>query len=354
MFPTATLLLVFAIPDFLTKVAAEDCTVFSTNGSTAATYDFYRFYDFRNLSESLLGNADTVPDSGEKQSITVASNGQSKIIAASPWSAGWDARHWLRPAAREDTIDMHYTPSSVSISKNNDGSKDSSTYLTLHTTRLPNGTQLASELDFIEHNATYASIRMSARIRGASGAIAGFFTYHNDTAESDIEIPTGGTSNEIHCSNQPTTDPDTAVPIQDATFNVSMEDRKPTSGWNNYRLDWIRGRSAWYVDGKQTADTSVNVPGAESTIILNLWSNGGNFSGRMDIGNEAWFDIQWVELLFNTTSTTVAKSSRTVCSVESSLGSPVPSTSYSIHERASEHLWWVVGLVSIVIFVQSM
>ncbi|EUC41592.1 glycoside hydrolase family 16 protein [Bipolaris oryzae ATCC 44560] len=353
MLTTATLLLVLAIPGFLSNVAAEDCTVFSTNGSTAAMYDFYRFYDFRNLSESLIGNVDTVSDSGEKQSITVASHGQSNIIAASPWSAGWDVRHWLRPAAREDTIDMHYTPSSVSISKNNDGSKESSTYLTLHTTRLHNGTQLASELDFIEHNATYASIRMSARIRGASGAIAGFFTYHNDTAESDIEIPTGGTSNEIHYSNQPTTDPDTAAPIQDATFNVSTKDSQPTSIWNNYRLDWIRGRSAWYVNGKQTAETRVNVPDAESTIILNLWSNGGNFSGRMDIGNEAWFDIQWVELLFNTTTTTVDKTSRTVCSVESSLGSPVPSVSYSIHEGASEHLWWAVGLISMVALIQS-
>lgn len=117
MFTTATLLLILAIPDLLTKVAAEDCTVFSTNGSTAATYDFYRFYDFRKLSESLISDADTVPDSDDKQSITVTSNGQSKIIAASPWSAGWDARHWLRPAAREGTIDMHYTPSSVSISR---------------------------------------------------------------------------------------------------------------------------------------------------------------------------------------------------------------------------------------------
>ncbi|EMD95355.1 glycoside hydrolase family 16 protein [Bipolaris maydis ATCC 48331] len=354
MFTTATLLLALAILNFLSKVAAEDCTVFSTNGSTAATYDFYRFYDFRNLDESLVGNADTVPDSGDKQSITVTSNGQSKIIAASPWGTGWDARYWLRPAAREDTIDMHYTPSSVSISKNNDGPKESSTYLTLHTIRLLNGTQLASELDFIEHNVTYASIRMSARIRGAGGAIAGFFTYHNDTAESDIEIPTGGTGNEIHYSNQPTADPDTEVPIEDATFNVSMKDHRPTSVWNNYRLDWIRGGSAWYVNGKQTAKTSVNVPDAESMIILNLWSNGGSFSGRMDTGNEAWFDIQWVELLFNTTATTAAKSSGTVCSVESSPGSPVPNTSCSLYEKASEHFWWVVGLVSIVTFVQSM
>ena len=105
---------------------------------------------------------------------------------------------------------------------NTDISEEHSTYLTLHTTRLSDGSQLAAELDFAEYNVTFASIRMSARIHGASGAIAGFFTYHDDTSESDIEIPTGGSADEVHYSNQPTTDPDTGVPIDGATFNVSM------------------------------------------------------------------------------------------------------------------------------------
>jgi beta-glucanase (GH16 family) len=190
---------------------------------------------------------------------------------------------------------------------------------------------------------------MSARIHGASGAIAAFFTYHNDTAESDIEIPTGGTSNELHCSNQPTTDPDTDVPIQGSTYNVSMADHLPTSAWNNYRLDWVPERSAWYVNGAQSADTKVNVPNAESMIILNLWSNGGNFSGRMDEGEEAWFDIQWVELLFNTTGSSNTQSKGTVCEVESALGSPVPNAAPApCGWMSASCFWWMIGMVSAV------
>lgn len=232
-------------------------------------------------------------------------------------------------------------------------SDDISTFLSLHTMRLPNGTQLASELDFTEYNVTYASMRMSARIHGASGAVAGFFTYHDDINESDIEIPTGGTANELHCSNQPTTDPDTAVPIQDATFNVSMDSHQPTSTWNNYRLDWVPGTSAWYINGVQSAETKVNVPDVESMIILNLWSNGGNFSGRMDTGNEAWFDIQWVELLFNTSTSTstISEDGETVCSVESSPGSPVPNASPCLRDQITSCIWWVVGMVSTVSFI---
>ena len=115
MFRTLTLLSVLAIPNSLLRVAAEECNRFSTNGSAAATYDFYRFYDFRNL-DGLVGDAGTIACSENSCLTSVKSNGQSKIITASPWSTGWDARYWLRPVAKNGTIDMYYSPSSISIS----------------------------------------------------------------------------------------------------------------------------------------------------------------------------------------------------------------------------------------------
>ncbi|CAN9456787.1 unnamed protein product [Alternaria alternata] len=331
MFCSAALLLAFAASVLLVQVSAK-CTQFSTNGSTAATYDFYRFYDFRNIRDNIDGDAAAASSYGKSYTATESANGQSKIIEAAPWNSGWNARDWFRPSPKNDTINMHYKPSRVSI----------------------NGSQLAAELDFAEYNVTFASIRMSARIHGASGAIAGFFTYHDDTSESDIEIPTGGSADEAHYSNQPTTDPDTGVPIDGATFNVSMEAHQPTSAWNNYRLDWVNGRSAWYMNGAQSADTEVNVPEKESMIILSLWSNGGTFSGRMDIGQDAWFDVQWVELLFNTSGSASTDTSGTVCSVESSLGSPTPNASPCLRDLVTECIWWAIGMASTVSFMVFM
>ncbi|KAF1830396.1 concanavalin A-like lectin/glucanase [Decorospora gaudefroyi] len=342
MHASAKLLFAFTVLFSVSKVAAE-CTRFSTNGSTAATYQFHRFYDFRNLHESLsrIATSTSLNDA-------IPNSASSKIISAAPWGSGWNARKWFRPAPRKDTVDMQYTPSSISISEVSEPSQEDSTCLSLHTTRLPNGTQLASELQFTEYNVTYASIRMSARIHGVSGAIAGFFTYRNDTAESDIELPTGGAANSVHFSNQPTTNPSTDAPIQGSTFNVSLSADQPTSTWNNYRLDWVKGRSAWYVNGVQSADTEVNVPDAESMIILNLWSNGGNFSGRMDTGGEAWFDIQWVELLFNATAGSEVQYDETACSVESSLGSPVPNASPApCWWLSASRFWWMIGMASV-------
>ena len=116
-------------------------------------------------------------------------------------------------------------------------------------------------------------------------------------------------------------------------------------------MDWVPGKSAWYMNGAQSADTEVNVPDAESMIILSLWSNGGTFSGRMGTGQEAWFDIQWVELLFNTSASTSTDPDGTVCSVESSPGSPVPNASRGLQDLVAGRIWWAIGLASAVSFL---
>ncbi|XPS71823.1 hypothetical protein M3J09_004000 [Ascochyta lentis] len=95
------------------------------------------------------------------------------------------------------------------ISRNTGIPQDPLTYLTLRTTRLSKQTQLAAELNYMERDVTHASIRLSGRVRGTSGAVAGFFTYRNDTVESDIEILTRDPASQVRYSNQPTEDPNT-------------------------------------------------------------------------------------------------------------------------------------------------
>lgn len=116
MFYSSVLFLVFATSPFFAQAAAQ-CNRFSTNGSTAATYDFHRFYDFRQLHEIANVDAASASSYGEGHSITESASGQSKIIQAAPWVSGWNARDWYRPSPREDTVDMYYKPSRVSISK---------------------------------------------------------------------------------------------------------------------------------------------------------------------------------------------------------------------------------------------
>lgn len=178
----------------------------------------------------------------------------------------------------------------------------------------------------------YLSIRVLARVRGQPGAVAGVFTYHNDTSESDIEILTRDPQTNIEYSNQPTVN-EAEVAIPGSNFNISMRSAggRQWSDWNVHRLDWLPGTSAWYLNGNLAASTKVNVPGGgeESRVIINMWSNGGFWSGNMSKGDKAELQIQWIEMVFNTSASSAASSrvgmKKVVCSVDKVGGlMPVP------------------------------
>ncbi|KAK7416879.1 hypothetical protein QQX98_004937 [Neonectria punicea] len=135
------------------------------------------------------------------------------------------------------------------------GGQVGASYLSLNTTRLRNNTQLGGEIFYHEADVTGISLRVSARVSGGPGAVAGFFMYHNDTQESDVEILTRDGTTRVHFSNQPTADArDYQIP--GATFNESLP-YKPSHDWTVYRLDWLPHDSTnvWYVDGKVLAST---------------------------------------------------------------------------------------------------
>jgi beta-glucanase (GH16 family) len=172
--------------------------------------------------------------------------------------------------------------------------------LTLNTSLLSNNTQLGGEIFWRPADVDAVSMRVSARITGDTGAVAGIFTYHNDTQESDIEILTRDGDSSVHLTNQPTLDANDQ-PVADSTFNRSMPWFKTVDEFSVYRLDWFPnlGVSAWYVDGALLKSSEVNVPFEASTIMIDMWSNGGSWSGDMPVWGEAQIEIQWIELAFN-------------------------------------------------------
>jgi hypothetical protein len=177
-------------------------------------------------------------------------------------------------------------------------------------------------------NLSHASVRILARVRGAPGAVAGIFTYWNDTTESDIEILSRDPATSIHYSNQPTTT-DSGATVPGSTWNVSVPSGAAWTSWKVHRLDWIPGQSAWYMNGLQMASTVVNVPRSPSMLILNMWSNGDAWSGVMAVGAAAELQIQWIEVVFNASSEAFtpspSPSKPVVCSIDKVVGIPVVS-----------------------------
>ncbi|KAF2455699.1 concanavalin A-like lectin/glucanase domain-containing protein, partial [Lineolata rhizophorae] len=285
----------------------NDCTLFSINGSTIGNFTHYRFYDFRDVYAD-----DAAADSSSDDAIP-----QSRTIRDNTWMDQWSRRDQLKEAWNDNIIDMEYNARNIYIENSTEDSGDYSTFLTLYTTRLADGSQQAGEFDYVEANVTYLSLRLLARVSGSSGAVAGFFTYHNDTSETDIEVLTRDPTSAVHYSNQPTADDEDNI-IAGATFNNSMPPGQPWDDWQVHRLDWLPGQSVWYVNGVQTGATRINVPDVAQMVILNMWSNGGSFAGRMEVGGEAYLNVQWLEMVYNTTDveTPGSDGDPTVCFIE--------------------------------------
>ncbi|RGP61286.1 glycoside hydrolase family 16 [Fusarium longipes] len=274
------------------SVAAEDdCSAFSIGGTHSATFQFYRFYDFRSASDSdrvLTGD----PASKDRKQPDVLAT--SRLVSNSSWTDDWKATVKYQGQASEKSLARHYVADHVFLDKSED-----ETRLVLYTDRLKNDTQQAGEVYFSESLVDSISLRVYARVSGSSGAVAGFFTYFNDTQESDIEVLTRDEDDRVHFSNQPTENTTTWTTIPGSTHNESRSGS--FRDWTVYRLDWLRdqGLTAWYIDGKLMKTSEMNVPVMPSTVYMNMWSNGGSFSGRMSYDSNATLEVQWIQMAFN-------------------------------------------------------
>jgi hypothetical protein len=202
------------------------------------------------------------------------------------------------------------------MTQEHDGSS-SSTHLTLRSYRNADFVSTA-EIDSKLHNIFHASITVRARVRGAPGACAGIFTYLDDKTESDIEILTRDPTNHIRYTNQPGLDDD-GNEIPGASTDAVLPNGAVWTDWVEHRLDWTPELSAFYANGELVETKTYGIPDAPSSFIVNLvscgsepvvrdslltrlsqWGDGGSWSGMPDIGAAAYLDIQWIEVLFNT------------------------------------------------------
>lgn len=136
--------------------------------------------------------------------------------------------------------------------------------------------------------------------RPPSGACVGIFTYHAHNCESDIEILTSDPSNRVRYANQPDYDPSTDQMIPGASTIADLP--VPWTSWSTHRLDWHRDRSRWYVDNILQEAKSYRVPNLQSRLVINLWSDGGAWTGDMRLGDTIYIGIEYIELAYNRSS----------------------------------------------------
>ncbi|KZZ95910.1 Concanavalin A-like lectin/glucanase [Moelleriella libera RCEF 2490] len=296
----------------ITTVKDSECDCYLTNGTRPIFYANHKFFDFRNLTR-FAGVPAIVPSSiSSSSSSTTPSSG---YFSSAAWTSTWQIQSWNNSKGGrlkgDATVLRVNSPNNIYI-ETSDQRRDS-TYLTMRTSRLADF-QTASEVQSTSSGYRFLSLRMLARTTGADGGVSAVFTYRDaqrlsDIQEADMEIVTRGPRDKVQYTNQPSySDAETSAGHDQAdvaahaTRNATMPFNKQWTSWAVYRLDWTPESSIWYVDGQEVASISFQVPRDPASINFNSWGDGGSWSGNMSIGAQASLQIQWIEIIYNSTA----------------------------------------------------
>jgi hypothetical protein len=301
----------FALALATAKTNGQVCDCFHTGGETSAYFENHKFWDFRNLPADFLSSAKFTDDWHVQTWSVMEDHGKNRVNKADNIYIGMSLSDILGIIDQFTDI----------LKAKNDGkygaSTGATTRLQFRTQSVSSTVQTTAEMEGLVRNMNAVSVRFKARIWGAAGACAGMFTYSDDTNESDLEILTRSPKTETQYTNQPGYDTEGEV-IPGASV---VHDSSTSFSWdvyNTYRLDWLPSRkyTSNYINGKQVFTNKVNVPQFESFIDINLWTDNGNFTGKMEVGKNAYMAFEWMEFLYNTTDTPTTGKCKTVCIVD--------------------------------------
>ncbi|ODQ52789.1 concanavalin A-like lectin/glucanase, partial [Saitoella complicata NRRL Y-17804] len=138
------------------------------------------------------------------------------------------------------------------------------------------GAVQVGEVDTARTDILYGSFRSTFSVEATPGVCAGFFYYKSDTQETDIEVLTSESTNQIHYSNQPAYDASTDNSVPGATYTEAV-----SGGWTSsiqHRFDWQPSVTTFYQNGNAIRQMTVNVPSTPGAVIMNVWSDGGDWT----------------------------------------------------------------------------
>ncbi|KAG9945117.1 concanavalin A-like lectin/glucanase, partial [Aureobasidium melanogenum] len=153
-----------------------------------------------------------------------------------------------------------------------------------------------AEITTAYNDVLYASVRTVAKVSSVPGTCNGFFFYHSDQQETDIEIRTAF-QDQIFLTNQKS-----SARAVESTFDTAAP-QNMSAGFHEYRFDWLKGMTKFYVDGKYVGQLSKNVPKVPGSMVWNNWANGGSWSGGPP-KHDNILEIQSIEMWYNRTSIT--------------------------------------------------
>uniref|UniRef100_A0A093UZK7 Beta-glucanase n=1 Tax=Talaromyces marneffei PM1 TaxID=1077442 RepID=A0A093UZK7_TALMA len=287
----------------------RSCDCYSVSGSDPGHFQHHKFWDFRQVPLNALAVKDF-----QFQPVTQADasaihqnkdfNAAPILLKDTPFAADWLIQDWQRSGSLLFPIPIANSNKNAFLTRSLAGG---TSFLAMRTKR------------FEKYSST-AEIE-TARLPPSTGACVGIFTFFSRTSESDIEILTSDPPNRAHYANQPDYDPIRNVVIPGS--QVAVDSHVPWTTWSTYRLDWFPGMSRWYVENQLQASLAYGVPVDPSRLIVNIWSDGGLWSGNLTVGNSVHLGIEWIEIAYNLTGE-APQPCNTVCRIDNVAHPGVP------------------------------
>ncbi|KAI1193071.1 putative xylanase 3 [Nemania serpens] len=349
----------------LREVSDRQCDCYVTNDTSTSYYTTHSFFDFRALAQyAKVPRPITDPHDSSNADET------SDYFLDTDWTNVWGIQQWNN----SDTVEsgdapvlLVNSPNNIYIEKNTDADPSSDTFMTMRTLRFQHF-QSSAEFESISKAYHFLSVRMYARTIGAPGAVTAMFTYRDSgdptkltsVQESDLEIRTMDPKNKVQYTNQPSySTKGNGYDIPQATRNATTPIQADWTQWSVHRMDWTPKDTTWYIDGQEVASIAFQVPRDPSQVIFNTWSDGGEWSGEMAVGGEAYLQVQWIEIVYNSTGNEKttdkrddettrllpkakreedAKGCQNICSIDETLRTGTPVLVQGAASRISDHI----------------
>ncbi|PGH18441.1 hypothetical protein AJ79_00511 [Helicocarpus griseus UAMH5409] len=329
------------------KNGTNRCQCYVVSGPEPGYFQNYKFYDFRSVTPEKTWSANITKSRPASNRTSNLNKEFRTRLEETGFLDDWAIQGWSRDGSSLFPIPIHNDRRNVFVLEDTTNDTTSATYLALRTQRLDNHTSTA-EIETYARNFFRCSFRVRLRLHAGksvqledvakgqddsgdgywvgyedepdpdedesnrslmtpnnfrlrpppTGAVAGIFTYHSVNVESDIEILTSDPHNHIHYANQPDWDPITDEMIPGASTVAELP--IPWTSWATHRLDWFPDMTRWYLNNQIQDQKSYRVPNKPSMLVMNLWSDGGEWSGNMSIGSTVLMGIEWIEVAYNT------------------------------------------------------
>lgn len=142
----------------------------------------------------------------------------------------------------------------------------------------------------------YGSVRTVAKISPIAGTTHGFSFYSSDYQEVDFAFLTNNDA-VAHLTNEQTSS--SSAPT---SYTVAAPS-DASSAFHEYRVDWVAGKTMFYIDSVLVQTITGNVPSSAGFWLWNNWSNANSWASGPPITDNV-LQIQSIYAYWNRTSVT--------------------------------------------------